>query len=150
MGEGGPMVSVKEIMHAVTGVEAEDSVYDVARLMDRKNIGSVLVRARGEFKGIITERDILRRVVARAADIKAMRAREIMSPLTFTVRHDADVMEASRIFRTQKIRRLPVIENGNIVGIVTARDVARAMPFAIEAALSRMRRANMGYFPSFF
>ncbi|MDD5317928.1 MAG: CBS domain-containing protein [Candidatus ainarchaeum sp.] len=134
------MVSVKEIMHAITVVEAGDSVHDVARLMERKNIGSVLVRSGGELKGILTERDMLKRVVARALDVTATRAGEVMSPLVHTIKHDADVLEASRMFRENHIRRLPVTEGGRIIGLITARDVAKSMPFEIQSALSNARR----------
>lgn len=143
------MVTVKEIMHAITVVDADDSVHDAALLMDRKDIGSVLVRVKGELKGILTERDILKRVVARSLDANRTSVRHVMSPLTLTIQHDAGVLEASALFKDKHIRRLPVTEGGRIIGIVTTRDLSGAMPFAVEVFLKRSRERERGELPLF-
>jgi len=106
--------------------------------MERKNIGSVLIEADGEISGIITERDLLTRIVARAADPQRIKVREIMNPLKYTIDEEADILDASHIFQKFDIRRLPVTRSGKIVGIITTRDIAKAVPYALSARITRM------------
>ncbi len=75
---------------------------------------------------ILTERDIITKVVAENRDPKQVKAREIMTKLRYTIDAQATIEKASKIFNSHHIRRLPVMEMGEIVGIITARDIARA------------------------
>jgi signal-transduction protein with cAMP-binding, CBS, and nucleotidyltransferase domain len=136
------MVAVKEIMHGTTCVSSLVTVLEVAQLMSRRNIGSVLVECEGVVCGILTERDLMTRVVARAADPQQSRAGDIMTQLKFTIDENANIFEASSVFQEHNIRRLPVTRAGKIVGIITARDVARSMPYAISARMTRMHTAD--------
>jgi len=122
-------MTVKEIMHAVTIVSPEIDIYDLAKLMSEKDIGSVLVKVDELQWGIITERDILKKVVALGKDCKKTKAKEVMAELRYTLDSQAKIEKASEIFNIHPIRRLPVMEDGEIVGIVTARDVAKRMVF---------------------
>ena len=122
-------MTVKEIMHAVTTVDQGVSVYDLARLMSDKEIGSALVKIDELQWGIVTERDILKKVVAEDEDTHKIKAGDIMVELRYTIDSQAKIEKASEIFNIHPIRRLPVMEDGEIVGIVTARDVAKRMVF---------------------
>jgi CBS domain-containing protein len=139
------MVSVEELMHDPTVVGAGASAHEVAQIMDRKNIGSVLVEGRDGVTGIITERDIMRRIVAASQDPKLTTAAQIMTRIQFTISYGSDVLDASEIFRRNQIRRLPVVKDGRIVGILTTRDVAKAMPFALQSALRRIRGPDKAF-----
>jgi len=96
--------------------------------MRQKNIGSVLVSRKGEIVGILTERDILKRIVAEGLDPSKTKAEEVMTRNIITINADASILEASEILNRYDIRRLPVEENGRIIGIVTARGIAKNMP----------------------
>jgi signal-transduction protein with cAMP-binding, CBS, and nucleotidyltransferase domain len=122
-------MTVKDIMHGATIVEPSSSIFDVARLMREKEIGSVLIKIGENEWGIATERDILIKVVAENRNIETTKVSEIMTKLQYTINSDASVQKASEIFNMHHIRRLPVIEEGEIIGIVTARDVAKRCVF---------------------
>ncbi len=118
-------MKVKEIMHGVTIVEPDTSILEIAKLMRNKNIGSVLVKLNEIDWGIVTERDIITKIVARDVNCKEVKARDIMTELVVTIDSQASVSKASELFNIHHVRRLPVMENGEIIGMVTARDVAK-------------------------
>lgn len=122
-------MTIKEIMHEATIIAPNDSVLEVSKAMKEKDIGSVLVKMGPLDYGIVTERDIIMKVVARDLDPKSVKARDVMSELRHTIDGNASVEKASEIFNLHHIRRLPVMEDGEIVGIITTRDVARRWSF---------------------
>ena len=123
-------MKVSKIMHGVTFVNPEKSVLDVAKLMTKKRIGSVLVKEDDKLLGILTERDILRKVVAKGLDSNKVKVKEIMSSPCCTIDADAELEDASKIFNKHHIRRLPVTKNGKVIGIITTRDVAKGVMYA--------------------
>jgi CBS domain-containing protein len=141
------MVAVKEIMHGTTVVPSNFSVHEIAKIMESKGIGSVLIESDGEICGILTERDVLTKIVARASDPVRVKACEIMTPVMYTIDHNDTVIKASEIFTKYDIRRLPVTREGKIIGMITARDVARAMPFAVYTRISNGRVSGRNAYP---
>jgi CBS domain-containing protein len=109
-------------------IEAEEIVIEVARLMEEKKISSVLVKEGTEFLGIITDRDIIGRVVLKGTDSRKVRAREVMSSPLITISDGASVEDAAKKMRQNKIRRLVVDENQKIVGIIAETDMIRVAP----------------------
>jgi len=87
-------------------------------------VGSVLVYIVGEPIGIVTERDIVRKIVAAGFDCSKVRIADIMSSPIISIPPDATVEQASELMSTYKIRRLPVIQEGKVVGIIAANDIA--------------------------
>ncbi len=122
-------MTVKEIMHAITVVKPDISVMEVARIMRDKDIGSVLIKLNELEWGIATERDIIIKVIARDIDPKTTKISDIMTPLQYTIDANATIQKASEIFNVHDIRRLPVMQDGEIIGIITARDVAKRAVF---------------------
>jgi CBS domain-containing protein len=116
--------TAREVMHAHTFVAADMSVRDVARLMTDKRIGSVLVKSEGGL-GILTERDIVAKTIVAGADPSRVSAKDIMTCPVATVGPDVDVYQISAIFNENGFRRLPVVENGRVLGILTTRDIAK-------------------------
>lgn len=118
-------------------VNAQENVVDLANLMKEKGRGSVIVteyattsdgrKTTAMPAGIITERDIVRRIVAESKDPKATRAYEIMSKPLITVGPEASVYDAALIMTRYKIRRLPIIRDNTLLGIITSSDLARRM-----------------------
>lgn len=124
------MLLVKSIMHSPTTINAEASVKQAAMLMADSEIGSLLIKEHGDIVGIVTERDMLKKVVAVGRDPNTTMVKEIMSKELRTLASTASVADAAEMLRKFHIRRLPIVEEGKIVGIVTARDIARSLPLA--------------------
>ena len=100
------------------------SVVEAARLMREQDIGSLPITDDEKLVGMITDRDITMRVVAEAADPKMTSVEEVYSQDLISVEPDNDLGEALRLMARHQIRRLPVVENGRLVGIVAQADIA--------------------------
>ena len=124
-------MKVKEIMHNVDKVPANTSISEAAKLMEEKSIGSVLIEEGNKVIGIMTERDILHKVVAKGKDFHKLKVRGIMSSPVLTIDANEDILEASKMMDREKIRRLVVTESGIIVGKVTANSISRNLKFYI-------------------
>ncbi|MCO7176103.1 CBS domain-containing protein [Sporolactobacillus kofuensis] len=112
----------------------EQSVKDVAELMSTHNIGSIPVTDNGRFEGIITDRDITLRSTAKGKDSDQMTVFDCMSSHTLTSgTPDMDVQEAARLMADHQIRRLPIVENGRVIGIVSLGDLATESQYDHEA-----------------
>jgi len=119
-------MSIKEVMtRDVTACEPSASVRDAATLMAREDIGPVPVVDDGRLVGILTDRDIVVRVVAEGRDAGQTTVGEIASKELVTVAPDTDLDEAMRLLAEHQVRRLPVVEGDRLVGIVAQADVAR-------------------------
>jgi len=116
---------VKEVMNRnVKTVRPEDTVKDSAKIMNEHHIGSlVVVSGTGEVVGILTERDILRDVVATGKSADEVKVSEIMTPNILTITPDKTLEEAADMMTENKIKKLPVVYEGRLVGIVTATDL---------------------------
>jgi len=124
-------LEVSEIMDKnLVILDESASIYEAAKVMQTKGISSVLVKDShsGTINGIVTERDILYRVVAECKGIFKVKLHKIMSSPLVTVEKDTPSIEAIMIMRKKGIRRLLVIDNGDIVGIVTLMSLVGNMP----------------------
>jgi len=122
-------ILVKNVMHSITCVDGSLPISEVAKLMSDKVIGSVLVKdSEGRIAGVFTERDVVREVVAKGLDPAKSPVKNVMSTPLVTVNSDTTIDQAAKLMVEKKIRRLPVVEGGKIVGIVTDRDVIRTVP----------------------
>jgi len=137
---------VEDVMSSpVVTVREDDSVEKVAKLMDEYGIGSVVVvRDKDEPVGVITERDIVRKVVAKDRKPSEVRAAEIMSTPLFTIEPDKDVKEAARTMGRYDIRRLIVMHKGKMVGIVSSRDILQAVPSLLDVMIEKCRAGLVG------
>ena len=123
----------------VDTANASDSIFDLAKKMKEKGRGSVVVteysttatnagsKTNTTPVGIITERDIVRRVIAESKDPKTTMAYDIMSKPLISVGPEATVYDASLIMTKYMIRRLPIIRDNTLLGIITSSDLARRM-----------------------
>lgn len=120
---------VSEIMSKdVVTVENKKSVFDACNIYRDCGVGSLVVMKEGIVVGILTERDIIERVIVDQKDPKETKVEEIMSKDIKTVHASARVEKAVEIMRENKIKKLPVILNNNIFGIVTITDIANILP----------------------
>jgi CBS domain-containing protein len=104
------------------GVSA--SVVEAARLMREGHIGSLPITDDDQLVGMITDRDITTRVVAEAADPKTTSVGDVYSRDLISVEPDQDLQEALQLMARHQVRRLPVVEDGRLVGIVAQADIA--------------------------
>jgi CBS domain-containing protein len=117
--------SVREVMTAnPIALPATSSVVDAARTMRDSNIGDVIVVDNGRICGIVTDRDITIRGVAEGRDISQLKLADICSREITTLSPTDSVDDAVRLMREKAIRRLPVVEGGKPVGIVSLGDLA--------------------------
>jgi CBS domain-containing protein len=101
------------------------SVADVARVMRDRHIGDVLVSSSGKLRGIATDRDIVVRCVAEGGDLERIEIGELLSTDPVMVDPQDPVEDAVKRMVEHSIRRLPVVEDGRLVGVVTLGDLAR-------------------------
>jgi len=131
---------IEQIMtQEVVTITPENTLYEAARIMGEKHIGSLIVMKYDTPVGVITERDLLREVVAReiglekdwlvgGVTIKEEKVEEIMSYPLNTISLTSSIKEAAQMMIEKKIRRLAVREHGKVVGIITASDLIRSLP----------------------
>jgi len=121
-------IKVEDIMHGVTVVDPEMSVLDAAKIMAEKDVDSINVFTKsGGLHGIVTERDILTKVAARNLSPRDVRIVDIASGLTITITAGKTINDAIEIFEESRIRHLPVMKEGRVIGVITTRDVANAV-----------------------
>ena len=120
---------VSEIMSKdVVTVENTKSVFEACNIYRDCGVGSLVVMREGIVVGILTERDIIERVIVDQKDPRDTKVEDIMSKDIKTVHASARVEKAVEIMRENKIKKLPVILNNNIFGIVTITDIANILP----------------------
>ncbi len=119
--------SVRDVMTPLPRVlDASASVMDAAEIMRDSDIGDVVVLEDRQLYGILTDRDIVVRVLAEGSDPATVRVGQVCSRELTTIPPTASVGDAVRLIREKAIRRLPVVEEGEVVGIVSMGDIAVA------------------------
>jgi CBS domain-containing protein len=117
---------IREIMTSnPSTIEPDKTVVDAARVMKQEDAGVVPVTENGRLTGMVTDRDIAIRVVAEGKDPKSTTVREVASSDLVTIDPQQDLDEAVRLMAQHRVRRLPVVEGGRLVGVVAQADVAR-------------------------
>src|ERR1044072_1784368 len=117
--------TIREVMNPkVQAVREEQPLIEAARLMKTEDVGSLPVVQDGRLVGTLTDRDNARRAVAKGAEMKAVRVGDIASHEPVTVSPDQELDEALSLMAKHRVRRLPVVENGALVGILAQADVA--------------------------
>lgn len=138
------VIKVEDVMTKdVVTLSETSSARDVAIAISGKKIGSVIITSNGNPVGIITERDLIERVLAKGLDPDKVLAKNIMSSPLFVVDPKVGIMEAAKKMASLNIRRLVVVEKGKMVGIVTASDILSAAPEMIEILIESTREKLM-------
>lgn len=140
------MPTVKDIMTKnVISIAVDNSVFEAAEFMSSNRVGCLVILDKEVPIGIVTERDIVRRVVAKKLPVDT-KISEIMSKSLITIDPDASLKEAARVMSSNKIRRLPVLKQNRLVGIVVASDFVRNLG---KKSVSEEILEAMGRYPSF-
>lgn len=118
-------MKIKEIMSKdVACLTPEDSIEKAAQLMKQYNVGSIPVCSNKMINGIVTDRDIALRSVASGQDSAQTKVRNIMTSNPTVGNPEMDVHDAAKIMSREQIRRLPIVENNSLVGIVSLGDIS--------------------------
>jgi len=123
----------KLMTQPVLKIDADSAVQEAAEVMGKEHIGSLLVTREGKDVGIITERDIISKVIARKADMEKIKVKEVMSSPLITVDKDTTGEDAVRTMVKYRVRRLPITKEGKIVGIFSTSDVTKLVE-AVQAS----------------
>lgn len=128
-------MQVRDLMssHLIT-VDREETVAAAARLLSRHNVGALPVTAGGRLVGMLTDRDIAVRCVAANFDPNLTRVRSVMSAGAVTIPAEESGLKAARTMGRHQVRRLPVTQDGRLVGMLSQADLALSAEQSEEAA----------------
>lgn len=119
------MMLVKDIMSKdIISISSDDPVERAAQMMKQHDIGSIPVCSQNKLIGMVTDRDITLRSVAAGQDSKQQKISDIMTSNPAIGNPQMDVHEAAKMMSQKQIRRLPIVENNNLVGIVSLGDIS--------------------------
>ena len=125
------MKTVKDILGAkgskVYSISPDATVYEALNRMAEKNVGSMLVFEGKDLAGMISERDYSRKTILKGRLSKDTAVREIMTTSVVSVHPDDDIEACMELFTDKRVRHLPVIEKGKVVGIVSIGDVVKSI-----------------------
>jgi CBS domain-containing protein len=128
----------------IWSIAPDATVYEAIELMAAKNIGAVPVTERGKLMGVLSERDYTRKVILKGKSSKQTHVREIMSEHLITVSPGDSVAECMRLVTEKRVRHLPVLENGKLVGILSIGDLVRWIISAQTAAIDQLTKYIFG------
>lgn len=126
-------LEIRDLMiQKVIAIDADASLKEAITLMNKHEIGCLVVCKNQRPVGIITERDLLKRVLAESPEVPQIKVQQIMSTPLKTVKPDMGLEEAVRFMVEQKIKKLPVSQNDKLVGLITLTDILRFQPQLIR------------------
>ncbi|MGI6622168.1 MAG: CBS domain-containing protein [Clostridiaceae bacterium] len=128
-------MKVKDIMTKdITYINPDSKVVEAAQLMQKHNVGSIPVCDQSGVIGIVTDRDIIVRNIAHGKDPKETPVRDVMTGQVIMASPDMEVDEVAGMMASKQIRRVPVVDNNMIVGMVALGDIATDKRFSMEAS----------------
>jgi len=126
-------LKVEDVMvREVVTISENASVKEAAGIMNQFEIGSIIALRKGKAVGIITERDLLKRVIAESMDAEKTRVKDIMSSPLVVIAPGTEMEEAMRLMFEKKIKKLVVVDQKRLVGLVSLTDIARCQPAIIK------------------
>ena len=142
------MKTVRQLLQSkgndIWSVSPGTSVLDALKLMAEKNIGALLVLESGRLVGIFSERDYARKVILRGKASRSTRVREIMSRKVVYVRPEQGTEECMGIMTQKRIRHLPVMEGGDLAGMISIGDVVKSIISEQEFTIRQLERYISG------
>ncbi|MBN1245614.1 CBS domain-containing protein [Candidatus Bathyarchaeota archaeon] len=109
-------------------MEESVSVKEAAELMAQEGVSAIIVTVEGKAQGIVTERDILKRIVVEDKNARKTKVKEIMSSPLVAIEPSTNLEEAARLMFEKKIKNLPVIHEKRLIGLITLHDICRLQP----------------------
>lgn len=134
--------TVADVMNEIISIDGDSLVVDAAKIMIDKEIGSIIVTEDGTPVGIITESDMLARVIVAYLDPKKLLTKKIISSPLISITKDSTILDAMRFMRDQDIHIVLIKDNGRLIGIVSEGDLIRAVTLSSLAQFSSILRRN--------
>jgi CBS domain-containing protein len=125
---------------SVISVAPDQTVLDAAHIMNDKGIGGVVVMQGSKLVGIFTERDIMRRVVAATKDPATTLVRDVMTADPMTITAEIQIAVCRAMMSARRIRHLPVVNDGTLVGVVTSGDILAFEVALAEAQIEQLEK----------
>jgi CBS domain-containing protein len=140
--------SVRQVLnakgYAVETVTPETSVYDALQKMSNREVGALVVLEEGEICGLISERDYARKVVLQGRYSKDTQVQEIMTRRVITLEPQQTVEACMVLMTDKRIRHLPVVEEGRLIGIVSIGDIVKAVIEAQRLTIEELESYILG------
>lgn len=131
-------IGIKEVHRASPSM----SLSEIASMMKRHNVGVIPVCQGNQLLGVLTDRDLVITCMAADMNPKECKAREVMTSNPVTVTPDTDLEEAARIMGPEQIHRLPVVDAGNLVGMISLGDISMALAGNDSLVAETLRRIS--------
>ncbi|UCE15257.1 MAG: CBS domain-containing protein [Candidatus Bathyarchaeota archaeon] len=119
------MIIEKIMVKNVITMEKDVSANDAVEIMNKNRIGCLVVVDQDRVVGILTERDVLERIVGKCRDPKETRVSDIMTKQVIVGKPDMQLAEASKLLLEKKVKKLPIVDGNRLVGLVTLTDIVR-------------------------
>jgi CBS domain-containing protein len=142
------MVTVRQLLgrkgQDVWSIDVEEPVLEAIQLMADKHVGALPVTRNGELVGVISERDYARKVILLGRSSAETQVWQIMSSPVVTVAPDQDVRQCMQLMTHRRIRHLPVVEQGRMVGVISIGDLVRAVIEEQDHTIEQLERFIVG------
>jgi len=123
-----PMKAEDVMAREVVTLDEDVSAKKAAEIMAQEGVSAIIVTSEGKAKGILTERDILKRIVAEDKDSRKTKVKEIMSSPLVTIEPSTDLEKAAHLMFEKKIKNLPVIHDNRLIGLISLQDICKLQP----------------------
>lgn len=114
------------------------SAFECAKILKKEHLGSVVVKDKGKLLGIVSEQDLVYKIIAKSIEPKKTKISEIMTKKVITISPDKDITDAMLKMSKFNVRRLPIVENGKILGMLTMKDVLKIEPQLFELIVDKL------------
>jgi CBS domain-containing protein len=139
-------MKVSEVMqNNIVSIPITATIQEAARVMSGAEIGSILVTEKGKYVGIVTERDLLKKVVAMGLDPTKETVKNVMSSPLITIDENEYIETANDLMNKNDFRRLPITRNGEIKGIITSRTILKNIRYSMAKKLSEDHEDKRSY-----
>lgn len=119
-------------------VSPETNLEDCAKKMAENKVGSLLIKEKDKLLGIITDADMVRRVLAKGIDPKITKVKEVMNTELTTISPEKDIFDALMLMKDKDIRQLPVMDGKKMVGLLTMKDILKIEPQLFDLLVEKM------------
>jgi CBS domain-containing protein len=138
-------LQVKDVMITnIITIDADAAAKEAAELLDKHDIGCVIVTSYGNPIGIVTESDMLKRVLLKEIDLTKTKVGSIMSAPLTTSHPQAELSDAIRLMTERGIKKLPVMEDGKLIGLVSLPDITRSLAYFAHIISSLCTKCQLG------
>ncbi len=118
-------------------VSSDTNLQECAKIMAKNHVGALVIKDNHKSRGVITEQDIVRKVIARGINPLTKKVKDFMAKKLLTISPDDDIYEALIKMRDSNIRHLPVVDKGNMVGLLTLKDILKIEPSLFDLLIEK-------------